>query len=65
VALQRQFPNSAAWGQAAAEEGGNVSRPTIKDGGNTKLEEEARNLPVLGRRVPKPNGCYPASVWSK
>jgi hypothetical protein len=23
-----------------------VSRPTIKDGGNTEIEEEARNLPA-------------------
>ena len=61
--LRRRFPDSAAWGQAAPEGGGDVTAATSV-AGSSKQKPAAQpvNRP---RREKQPNSRFPASVWTK
>jgi hypothetical protein len=63
-AIRQQFPRSAAWGQAASQEGGNVSNaPSL--GHNTATDTGPVLSPrLLGRRVKRSNARYSGPEWT-
>jgi hypothetical protein len=65
AALCQQFSRAPAWGQAASQEGEDVS--TQADTGHKDYIVAAKTLsleaPVLGRRRKKPNVRYMGPEW--
>jgi hypothetical protein len=65
TALRQQFPNAAAWGQAASQREGNVStsQETDSKGRNTIRNEQDSSAQQVGRRLRKTNSRFIGTRW--